>query len=116
MGGQRGTARYLTYTTPVAVYRTSSGNDAAVGDVTEVIDLSNSDVALNKLVLYIDGAAGDELRVWVDDGDDNWYVHSNIELGYPAEVVVVDNVPVGLVKIQNVAVDGAVAIKEEHTE
>lgn len=116
MGGQRGTARYLTYTTPIRAYRTSNGNDAAVGDVAEIIDLTGSEVGLNKLCLYVSGAVGDELLVWVDDGDGGWYAHSSFDLEYVDELIIVEDVPARQVKIQNLAVAGDVVIKEEHTE
>lgn len=116
MGGLRSVSRTLSYTTPLAAYRSSSGNDASVADVTEEINLSGSKLAMNTVVLYVRGTAADQLRVMVEGGDDEWYQHSDISLAFAQAVVVVDNLPARRVKVQNIAVAGAVGIKEEHTE
>jgi len=117
MGGRKLYDRSGTeFTSPVALYRASTGNDADIDAVEEVLDLSGSHVAMNLVNIYVQGTVGDQIRLYVDpNGDGVWYVANDFTLAYPEEGHSFNAIPAGRLKIMNVAVAGSVTIYEEHS-
>jgi hypothetical protein len=103
------------YTTPVTLYRQITSTDTAPDAQEEhVIDLSESMLAFNSVILYIAASNTDTFTVWVKRGA-AWYSLEDITLGADNECVVLENVPATQVYVQATGLADSAVIREEHS-